>query len=844
MTTILRSIAISAVMLFMLSLSQLISQPAYQTGAWVKTGGPIGGLGYDIRHSFENHDRWYVTDAFGGIFLSENRGLTWTESNEGILTRKGLDGIPVFCVVVDPHNSNRIWVGTEATGKVYKSENGGDTWEEKSNGITDTLFPLTFRGVTIDPVSPEIMFAMAEIGSVAWHPSGEAVTGIEMDLTKGIIYKSTDGGENWREVWMGNNLARYCQINPQNTQEIYVSTGIYDREAANTDVEKGIAGGVGILKSEDGGETWRVLNESNGLKDLYLGSLFMHPEHPDTLLAAAGQNNWSAYGEEFTGGIYLTTDGGENWHKQTDEAELFSAVEYCTCNPDIAYAASDQAVYRSDDTGFTWQRFSRPNNTWGPPGIIAGFPIDLLCDPDDPLRIMVNGYLGGNFLSVDGGQTWLSASDGYTGSLIRGLAVSQTDPAVIYAGSRSGIYYSGNGGGNWYGMANPPVTLPAKFNEITSIVVNPFDDKSLRTVALDNPVVLYSYDGGSSWHHTETFARLNELKFFPGDSSIMFGAAWDVHLATIPEDIPPDEALDSLMGLYSSLDAGLHWSKIEIDVANSKCITSFEVDPNNPDVIYLSKCDGTMLKTYDGGLTWNTIGTGLPGIPALSLEISKTNPDLLYAGVGYLIPLMGDGLYKSEDGGNTWNKLSTGLEANSSIRSIAIDPVNENIVYVADYLSGVSVTENGGETWFELNEGIDHREAMVLELSAGGDVLYMGAEGGGVYRLGEVPVSPTHISINKQGNDRIEIENIFPTPFTKTSTLNFTVLNPADLQISVFNISGQLIKTLTSHTYDPGHYSVTWDGTNDSGVFVSSGLYLLNIKAGNKTQSVKISYVK
>ena len=116
------------VILIILLASQLRSQPAYTTGTWVKTGGPIGGLGYDVRHSFTNLDKWYVTDAWGGIFLSEDRGLHWQGINKGITTRKGADGIPVFCVAVDPHNSDLVWVGTELTGKIYKSINGGETW--------------------------------------------------------------------------------------------------------------------------------------------------------------------------------------------------------------------------------------------------------------------------------------------------------------------------------------------------------------------------------------------------------------------------------------------------------------------------------------------------------------------------------------------------------------------------------------------------------------------------------------------------------------------------------------------------------------------------------------------
>ncbi len=827
-----------------LSVSIVISQPAYEAGSWVKTGGPIGGLGYDIRHSFENLDQWYVTDAWGGIFLSEDRGLTWNVSNEGIYTRKGLDGVPVFCVTVNPHNSNHIWIGTELTGKIYKSVNGGQSWVEKSVGISDTLVPLSFRGITIDPVSPEIMFAMAEISSSAWNPTGETLTGLELDLTKGIVYKSNNEGESWREVWRGDNLARYCFINPKNTQEIYVSTGIFDRESANTVVDQGIAGGVGILKSEDGGETWRILDGRNGLKDLYIGSLFMHPVNPDTLLAAASQNNWSSYGEEFTGGIYITSDGGENWQKLTEETELFAVVEYCTCDPNIAYAASSDAVYRSEDAGFTWTRMNRGNGTWGPPGVIAGLPIDMQCDPDDPLRIMVNNYLGGNFLSLDGGQTWNIASSGYTGSIIRDIAVSRENPAFVYAASRSGVYYSSNGGSNWFGIANPPEQLPAKFNEISTIAINPFNSQSIRTFAGDYPGVLYSFDGGSSWMATDIVAGFTELKFFPGDSSIMYGLASRPDLVTPPDDIPPDLELDPSLGLYSSHNAGLSWVQIISESVKGKCISSFEIDPYNPDILYVSTCDGVLLKTTDGGASWGKIGTGLPPIPALSLEISRSNNNTLYGGLGYQIPVMGNGLYKSTDGGISWNRLAAGLEANPTIKSIAIDPQNELVVYIADFYGGVFFTINGGETWLEINAGIDHREANTLEISADGTVLYLGTEGGGVYRLGKIEATTNHISINKQGAQQIELTNSFPNPFTRSSSIEFTVLNPTDLKFSVYNTSGQVIKEIEDSHYYPGHHSISWDGTNNAGSTVESGIYILLIRAGQQTQTVKLSYLQ
>ena len=75
--------------------------------------------------------------------------------------------------------------------------------------------------------------------------------------------------------------------------------------------------------------------------------------------------------------------------------------------------------------------------------MVAGFPIDMQCDPRDANRVFVNAYGGGNFLSEDGGQTWRVASKGYTGALMAQVAVVQDDPARVYACARSGVFASG-----------------------------------------------------------------------------------------------------------------------------------------------------------------------------------------------------------------------------------------------------------------------------------------------------------------------------------------------------------------------------------------------------------------
>jgi hypothetical protein len=79
---------------------------ASQTLTWVRTGGPPGGLGYDIRYSFDDPNTWYVTDNFAGVHISTDNGLTWEPANTGIPGQLGFTGDerPIFSLTVDPHD--------------------------------------------------------------------------------------------------------------------------------------------------------------------------------------------------------------------------------------------------------------------------------------------------------------------------------------------------------------------------------------------------------------------------------------------------------------------------------------------------------------------------------------------------------------------------------------------------------------------------------------------------------------------------------------------------------------------------------------------------------------------
>ena len=682
---------------------------------WVRTGGPLGGLGYDVRMRPDNPDIMYVTDAWAGVHMSIDGGRTWFPSNEGITTRAGESGdaIPVFCLTIDPHNYDTIWVGTQNVRGIFKSTDGGRTWAEMDNGVIERE-GITFRGFTIDPRSSDVVYAAAEISSWAW--AGEERPGREFDMTKGVVYKTTDGGKHWDAIWRGDNLARYVWIDPTEPDAIYVSTGIFDREAANSIPHLRSPGGIGVIKSTDGGRTWRAVD--SGLGNNYVGSLFMHPQDSSILLAGTGNNQY--YNRN---GVYLSIDGGNSW-RQMLRGENITSVEFALSDPGTAYAGSTDAVYRSENGGHTWQRVSGGRDGWGPPGVRAGFPIDFQVDPRDPNRIFANNYGGGNFLSVDGGHSWTIASKGYTGAQVRDVAVGPTDASRVFAAARSGIFVSTNGGDEWAGLSYPP----AASLEWYVVAIDPTNAQHVLAANNWNGVILKSHDGGYTWRPVSlrpgkpiswraiAYAPSDPATVYAGTSAFFSAGTFDDRMAA--------------SGIYVSHDGGATWHQANDAHSNDANVTALAVSSDDPHVVYAATGNRGLLKSSDGGESWRAINQGLRGSPtALSVAVNPADPRIVYAG------LSRGGLYRSTDGGTTWRLSAAGMNPEASVSDIVFHPDDPQVMYASDRHSGVYRSTDGGSTWAAINSGLRTRAVNALAISTDGTILYAATEGEGVFRL-------------------------------------------------------------------------------------------------------------
>jgi photosystem II stability/assembly factor-like uncharacterized protein len=704
-------------------------------GQWVKVGGPIGGLGYNIRISPTNKNIMFVTDAFSGVQRSTDGGQTWQASNTGIDARVGpsLDSIPVFSLTIDRTNPNIVWAGTQGIRGLFKSTDGGLTFQRKDGGIAENQ-GLTIRNFEFNPTNANIVFASGELST--------GVQGSQFEMVKGVLYKTTDGGDSWTKIWEGDSLARWLCINAENPQHMELFTGIFDREAFNTN-------GLGVLATADGGTTWSPLN-SGITGSLFVGGMAMRPTEPEATIIGTGNYTEGQTGTRY-GGVFRSTNdvtwemvlGPQDTNSPGSPDNVFTAAAFAPSSPDIVYVANALAFYRSTNGGTTWTRYSGANGVpYGPPGVRSGVPIEITVDKDDPNTVFVNNYGGGVFKSTDGAQTWQVLGRGYTGADLHKVAVSPQNRSLLLANGRSGPFQSVNAGNDWTGLSYGEVTGAAEWQ---SAAYDPTNNAIIYLSDEHQGLIFKSTNGGNSW--TIAFQQPNanggnrhgakELIVPPSNSQVIYAGYSAADLFTGPLD--PDFPVS--YGFYRSTNSGAAWTQnISGLPTNNLNFVAMAEAQTNDSLVYIGLRQGGIFKTGDRGDHWTNILSDLPTPDIFSIALSPLDPNIVYAGTGT------NGVFKSTNGGSNWTQilsgeLTNGAAPNKIILSLAVNPTNDSVVYAADWHSGVYQTTNGGGAWQLINTGLSTRSVQSLAISADGTYLYAATKGEGVFRFQTAPLN-------------------------------------------------------------------------------------------------------
>src|SRR5690242_18039609 len=296
---------------------------------WRDVGPMRGGRSYGVAGHASQPDTFYFGSVGGGVWKTENAGRTWTPISD--------EGIPIGsigAIAVAPSNPNVIYVGTGEPDirsqhsygiGMYKSSDAGKTWTHI--GLEGTR---QIGRIVVDPANANRVY-VAALGHV-YGPNPE----------RGV-YRSTDGGANWKKILNKpddpNNVgAVELAIDMKNPRVLYASLWATRRPPWSVYAPTNLPGG-GLYKSTDGGDTWKQL--SGGLPaDDYVGKIgiAIAPGNSNRLWAVVdhigGPNAAGRGGPPVTlpakpaGGIYRSDDAGATWHLVNSENRLWGRGWY------------------------------------------------------------------------------------------------------------------------------------------------------------------------------------------------------------------------------------------------------------------------------------------------------------------------------------------------------------------------------------------------------------------------------------------------------------------------------------------------------------------------------------
>ena len=672
-------------------------------------------------------------------------------------------------VVGHPTNSRIIYIGT-AGGGIWRSADGGSSF----NSIFDK-HNQSIGALAIDPKNPD---------QVLWAGTGEVWTRNSVSVGDGL-YKSTDGGSNWKKVgFEHSDRISSIQINPNNTDEVYV--GVLGAMWGDSDER-------GVYKTSDGGQTWERLlagDNTTGCSDL-----IMDMNNPEILYAAFWEYRrtaWSFSSGGANSALYKSTDGGKTWNKihnglPSGKLGRF-AIALAPSNSNILYAAveadENKGLYRSDDGGANWNYLNKDFGL-----VIRPFYFSrIVIDPRNP-EVLIKAGLFAN-ISKDGGKTFKGL--GSMHGDIHDIWFDIKDSDRFYSGTDGGLYRTWDGGSNMEMVNDLPLS---QFYHISVDNAEPYNvygglqdngswfgpSKSIggieardwtnvgygdgfRVYRHPEKNYVYSEMQGAEgvWRYDVDKNQTKNIKPFPeeGDPKLRFN--WNAPIALSNHN--PDWLYMGSQFLHRSSDMGNNWEKISPDLttndpakqnqvesggiskdnsgAENHCtIFTIAESPLDQNIIWIGTDDGNVQVTQNGGKDWSNVTANFSGLPSNTwcyhIEASNFNKGSAYAVFdGHTTNDLITYAYKTTDFGKTWMSIVTD-DIYGFARNIQEDYVNEDLLFLGTEF-GLYISIDGGANWSQFTNNMPSVPVHYIDLQAQTNDLVMGTHGRGVIIIDDI----------------------------------------------------------------------------------------------------------
>jgi len=612
---------------------------------------------------------YYFGATGGGVWKSTDAAMTWTS----VFDKEGTSAIGSIAVANSNHNV--VFVGTgEACIRgnishgdgVYKTLDGGKTW--KDVGLKDSR---AIGKVIINPTNPDIVF-VAALG----HPYGP-------NAERGI-FRTTDGGKTWDKVLYKDENTGGIDVafDPHNPNILFAA--LWQARRTSWSMSSG-GPGSGLYRSNDGGTTWKHLEEHGLPKGPYGKIGVAVAANSDRVYALIEAHNPD-------GGLYRSDDGGENWQLVNASHSLWQRPWYymhVIADPrdENTLYIMDVDAYKSTDGGHLFNKVRVPH----------GDNHGLWIDPQNTKRMIASND-GGVTVTLDGGKNWTPEDNQPTAQFYH-VTTDTGSPYRVYgaqqdSGTVAIVSRSDDGSishSDWYDVGG---------GEAGYIAPDPRDPNIVYAADYQGNITRYDRHIGQ----VKAITEQPELSDAHGAANLEHRFQWTAPVLISPHD--PNTLYHGGEMLFKTTDGGVHWQAISPDLTrNDKSkqkvsggditlddsgteyydtIFALAESPITKGLLWVGTDDGLIQFTKDEGKEWTNVTP--KDMPEWS-RISQIDPSPFDAGTAYVavdrhqFDDLHPYIYKTSDYGKTWTKLGQGIPDNAFVRVVREDPKRKGLLY-------------------------------------------------------------------------------------------------------------------------------------------------------------------
>ena len=713
--------------------------------------GPFrGGRAASAVGSYTDVNTFYMGATGGGVWKTTDAGSNWKNISDGFF------GGSMGAIAIAPTNESIVYVGegessmrgnvSEGLGGMWKSTDDGKTW--KNMGLKEARHIVR---IIVHPKNPDIVW-VAAMG----HLFGP-------NETRGV-FKSTDGGQNWKKVLYVNEQtgASDLVIDPSNPEILYAGTWQLMRTPYS--LESGGAGS-GLFKSTDGGDTWTSIKTNIGFPKGVWGI---------TAIAVAKSNTDKLYAliENKDGGLYVSENAGKTWELVNSDNNIRQRAWYYT--KVFIDPADENKIYCpnvnfmvSSDGGKSFSSMRTPH----------GDHHDLWIDPKNGKRMIVADD-GGAQVSLDGAKNWSTLMNQPTVQVYRlstdnhfpyrVLGAQQDNSAFRILSSTYGAYIGESdfdvtaGGESGYIVADPTnsdIVYGGSYGGLITRYDHKTGENRVINVWPDNPMgagaeaMKYRFQ----WNHPIFFSPHNPKKLYTAGNHLFAteneGASWNM--------LSPDLTTNDKSRQKSS---GGPITQDNTSVEYYCTIFTAAESPLEKDLLWTGSDDGIINVSKDGGANWKNVTP--KDIPQWMMwnrvEIDPIRKGTAYfAGTRYKLDDFTPYLYVTHDYGETWEKITNGINPMHFTRAIVASPRKAGVLFAGTEY-GLYVSMNDGKSWEQLQLNLP--VTPITDLLIRDNNLIVGTQGRSIYILDDLSFIENYQATNVNASKVFAVANTYRVP--------------------------------------------------------------------------------